>query len=241
MVPRENAHAPFGRELYEAAEDHDKRQHAAHALAQKRCPRNARNTHIERRDEQNIDCNIGGRRAGEENKRRFGVAQRGENAGCDVVEEHKRKPVDVYIQIQLRVGKNFFRRFDEPKQTVAAERADEHQDRADHAAGNERRVDRRFEVIVLLRAKKQRRQNRTRDVAAEGKGDEDQRNFVAVADGGKGVVTDEFPRHEAVGDIIKLLEDDAAEQWQAELPEDFFRLAGRQILIHGASPPARMQ
>ena len=33
----------------------------------------------------------------------------------------------------------------------------------------------------------------------------------------------------------------AVEQRQAELPEDFFRLAGRQILIHGASPPARMQ
>ena len=96
------------------------------------------------------------------------------------------------------------------KQTVAAERAHEHQHRADHAAGNERRVDRRLEVIILLRAEKQRRQNRTRDVAAEGKGDENERNFVAVADGGEGVVADEFAGTKLSGDVIELLENDAA-------------------------------
>ena len=241
MVPRENFDFPFRRELHKAAEDDHKRQHAAHALAQKRRPGNTGNAHVERRNKQNIDRDIRRGRAGKKDKRRFGVAQRGENAGRDIVEEHERKPVDVNIEVELRVREDFFRRLNEPQKRITAERSHEHQHRADHAARNERRIDRRLEVIVLLRAEKQRRQNRTRDVAAEGKGDEDQRNFVAVADGGKGVVTDEFPRHEAVGDIIKLLEDDAAEQWQAELPEDFFRLAGRQILIHGASPPARMQ
>ena len=45
MVPRENAHLAFGRELHEAAEDDHKRQHAAHALTQKRCPCHARHAH----------------------------------------------------------------------------------------------------------------------------------------------------------------------------------------------------
>ena len=99
MVPRENAHAPFGRELYEAAEDHDKRQHAAHALTQKRRPSDAGHAHIERRDEQDIDRDVRRRRAGEEDKRRFGIAQRGENAGRDIIQEHERQTVNINVEV----------------------------------------------------------------------------------------------------------------------------------------------
>jgi len=99
MVPRENAHAPFGRELYEAAEDHHERQHAAHALAQKCCPRHASDTHVERRDEQDIDRDVGGRRTRKEDKRRFGVAQRGENAGRHIVKEHERQAVNINVEV----------------------------------------------------------------------------------------------------------------------------------------------
>lgn len=48
---------------------------------------------------------------------------------------------------------------------------------------------------------------------------------------------DEFTGDKAVCDIIKLLENDAAEQRQAEPPQHRLRLPDRQILIHGSSPP----
>ena len=44
--------------------------------------------------------------------------------------------------------------------------------------------------------------------------------IVAVAHGGQRVLADELACHKAVGDVIKLLEDDAAEHGQAELPQN---------------------
>ena len=119
------------------------------------------------------------------------------------------------------------RRFDEPQHRAAAGNADHHQRRTDHAAGDQRCCDGALEVFIFLRAEELRGQNRAADVAAEGEGDEDQRDLVAVADGGEGVVADEFARDEAVGDVIKLLENDAAEQRQAELPQNTAGLAAR--------------
>ena len=42
-----------------AAEDDHKRQHAADSLAQKRRPRHTCNAHVERRDEEDIDRDVG--------------------------------------------------------------------------------------------------------------------------------------------------------------------------------------
>ena len=38
--------------------------------------------------------------------------------------------------------------------------------------------------------------------------------------GGEGVLADKFTRDPAVGDVVKLLEHNAAEQGQAEFPEN---------------------
>ena len=61
-------------------------------------------------------------------------------------------------------------------------------------------------------------QNRTADVAAESKGDEDQRDFIAVADGGQRIVVDEFPRDKTVGDVVELLKENAPEKRHTEFP-----------------------
>ena len=66
----------------------------------------------------------------------------------------------------------------------------------------------------------------------KGKGDENQGDLIAVAHGGQGVLTDEFAGDQAVGDVVELLEDDAAEERQAELPEHGFGLPGCQIFVH---------
>ena len=127
---------------------------------------------------------------------------------------------------------------DEAEQTVGAEHPDEHQKDADGAAGDEGRIDGGFQVFVLLRPEEERRDDGAGDVAAEGEGDEDQRDLIAVADGGQRILADEFAGDKAVGNVVELLEEDAAEQGQAELPEHLLGLAGRQILIHGPHPPA---
>ena len=241
MIPRKNGNAPLRVNFREPMEHHHQRQHAAHALAQKRCPRDTGNAHLERRDEQNIHRDVGRGRAGEEDKWRFRIAQRRENARCHIVEKHKRQTVDVNVEIQLGVGKDLVRRFDEPQQPACQQHADQHQDHTDHRTGDERRIDRRFHVAILLCAEIPRREHGARNVAAKGERDEDQRDLIAVAHGGESVVADKFAGDEAVGDVIKLLKNDAAEQRQAEFPENFFRFAGREILIHGLHPPGALQ
>ena len=121
-------HAP------QAAQHKEHRQHTAHALAEERRPRHARNAHLKRGDKQDIHEDVARRGRGQEDKRRFGIAQRGEDARRHVVKEHERQPEDVDIQIELGIRKHVFRRVDEPQQTVAAQRAREHQRRADDRA-----------------------------------------------------------------------------------------------------------
>ena len=70
-----------------------------HPLAQKRRPGNTGNAHVERRNKQNIDRDIRRGRAGKKDKRRFGVAQRGENAGRDVIQEHERQTVNINVEV----------------------------------------------------------------------------------------------------------------------------------------------
>ena len=97
-----------------------------------------------------------------------------------------------------------------PQQLVAEENAAQHQQETERTAGNQRCVDASFEVMMAFCAEELCGQNRTADVAAESKGDEDQRDFIAVADGGQRIVVDEFPRDKTVGDVVELLKDECS-------------------------------
>lgn len=134
------------------------------------------------------------------------------NARRHVIEEHERQTHDVDIQIQFGIRKHVFRRIDQTQHAVAAQRARQHQQRAQHRAGDKRRIDRRLHFAQLFRAEELRDDDRAADVAAERKRDEDQRDFIAVADGSQRVFADEFARDKAVRDVVKLLKDDAAEK-----------------------------
>ena len=214
-------------DLRQTAEHEHQRQHAAHALAQERCPRNAVHAHAERRDEQDIHRDVRERRGHEEEERRFGIAKRGENTGRHIIEKHKRQAADVDVQIQLRVLHDLIRRVDEAEELTRQQQADQHQNSAQARAGDERGIDRRLHAAQVLRAEELRRHDGAADVAAKGKGDEDQRDLIAVADGGQRILADEFTGDKAVCDIIKLLENDAAEQRQTEFPEHPAGFAGR--------------
>ena len=226
-LPGEHADLSGRLDLAEAQEQKYQRQHAAHALAEEGRPRNACNAHPERGDEENIHRDVRQRGADEEEEGGSGVAQRGENAGCHIVKEHGGQTVDVNVQIELGVCKDLLRRLDQAQQAAAEDYSDDHQKSAGHAACDQRGQHGGFHLTILLRTEELRRQDGRADVAAEGEGNEDQRDLVAVADGGEGVVADEFARDEAVGDVIKLLENDASEQRQAELPQNTAGLAAR--------------
>ena len=64
------------------------------------------------------------------------------------------------------------------------------------------------------------------------KRDEDQSDLIAVSDGCQSIFTNKFAGNQAVGNIIKLLEDNTSKQWKTEAPEDGFRLSYSKILIH---------
>ena len=89
-----------------------------------------------------------------------------------------------------------------------------------------------FHVIVFLGTKVARHDDRAANVAAECKGNEDQGDLVAVAHSGQGVFTDQLARHKAVGNVVELLEQDAAEHGQAELPQHLGRGANGQVFVH---------
>ena len=65
-------------------------------------------------------------------------------------------------------------------------------------------------LLHFLLPEQVRRHDGCADVAAKRDGDENQRDFGAVADSGKRLCADEMPRNKAVRDVVELLEDDAA-------------------------------
>jgi len=129
---------------------------------------------------------------------------------------------------------------DERKKRRAEPKADGHQHRARGRAQHHRRRHRRFHIAVFLRAEQLRDNDRAADVAAEGKGDEDERNLIAVADGGERFLADEFSGNKAVRQIIKLLKNHASEQRHAVLPQYARRFSDRQIPIHRKSPLSKV-
>ena len=202
-----------------AAEHHHHGQDAAHTLAQEGRPGHTGHTHVEPGHEQDVHADVGQRRDGQEVERRLAVTQRREDAGGNVVEEHERQAQNVDVQIQGRVRQDFLRGVDELQQAAAAQQAEHHQRCTQHCRADEGRVHRGFHVIVFLGTKVARHDDRAANVAAECKGNEDQGDLVAVAHGSQGVFADELACHQAVGNVVQLLEDNAAEHGQAELPQ----------------------
>ena len=121
---------------------------------------------------------------------------------------------------------------DEPQQTAAAQKAEDHEAQAESAAGEHGRVDRGFHLSVFLRPEQLGHHHRAADVAAKGKGQKNQRNLIAVSHRRQSVLPDEFARHPAVRQIIQLLEQDAAQQRQAEFPQHRMGLSHCQIFVH---------
>lgn len=127
---------------------------------------------------------------GEHHRDRPADRPRNPDAGRHVIQEHGGQAVNV--QIELGVREHRLGRVDCLKQLVAEQNADAHQRRAGHATCDQRGQNAGLHLAVLPRAEKLRRQDGRADVAAEGKGDENERDLIAVANGGKGVVADEL-------------------------------------------------
>ena len=226
----------FAGDLLQTAKYHAHRQNAADALAQEGCPGNARHAHLKRCDKQDIHGDVAQRGYRQKHEGGLAVSQRGENTRRQIVEKHKGQAPDVDVQIQGRIREHFLRRVDEPQKAVAAEDPHQHQQQAHRTAGQHGGGHRGLHAAVFLRAKELRDQHGAADVAAKGKGNENQGDLIAVAHGGQGVLSDEFAGHPAVGNVVQLLEHNAAEERQAEFPQHGGRISDGQILIHAAPP-----
>ena len=219
-VPGEEHHLVGGLEGTDAAEHHHHGQHAAHALAQEGGPCHTGYAHLETGHEQDIHADVGQRRDCQKIEGRFAVAKSGEDAGGDVVEEHEGQAQHVDIQIQRRICKDLLRGVDELQQAVAAHQTDQHQHRTQHRRADQRGVDRGLHFVVILGAKIAGHDDRAADVAAKSKCNEDQGDLIAVAHSSQCVFADELAGNKAVGNVVQLLENDAAEHGQAELPQN---------------------
>ena len=124
-VPGEQHDLVLGFEGADAAEHHHHGQHTADALAQEGGPGHTGHAHLEAGHEQNVHADVGQGRDGQEVEGGLAVAQRGEDAGGDVVEEHEGQAQHVDIQIQRRICKDLLRGVDELQQAVAAHKADQ--------------------------------------------------------------------------------------------------------------------
>ena len=219
-VPGEQHDLVLRFEGADAAEHHHHGQHAAHTLAQEGRPGHTGHTHVEPGHEQDVHADVGQGRDCQKIKGRFAVAQSGEDAGGDVVEEHEGQAQHVDIQIQRRIRKDLLRGVDELQQAVAAHKANQHQHGAQHGRADQGSVDRSLHLIVVLCAKVAGHDDRAANVAAKGKCNEDQGDLVAVAHSSQCILADELACNKAVGNVVQLLEDDAAEHGQAELPQN---------------------
>ena len=209
----------LGMEGADAAEHHHHSQHAADTLTQEGSPCHTGNAHLETGYEQDIHADVGQRRDRKEVEGGLAVAKGREDAGGNVVEEHEGQTQNVDVQIQCRICKDLLRGVDELQQGVAAKQANGHQHRAQHRRADKGGVDRGLHLTVFFCAEVAGHDDRAADVAAKGKGDEDQGDLVAVAHRSQRVFTDELARHQTVGDVVQLLENDAAEHGQTELPQ----------------------
>ena len=219
-LPQAGAHRPDG-------------QDAADPLAEEGRPGHSGDAHVKGGDEQDVHGDVGGGGNRQEEKGRPGVPQGGENAGGDVVEKDKGQAPDIDIQIELGPGKGRLRRADEAQQPAAAQHSGQHQRGAEEGAGNAGGGYRRFHLPVLPGPEELGDHHGAAHVAAEGESQEDQRHLIAVAHGGQGLLADEFSSHQAVGDVVELLEENAAKQREAEPPKDGLRPPHGQVSVHG--------
>lgn len=72
--PGEEGNLPLGLDCFQSAQDEQQGQNAADALAQEGGPGHAGHAHVKDGDKENIHRDVGGGRAGQEPKRRLGVA-----------------------------------------------------------------------------------------------------------------------------------------------------------------------
>ena len=101
---------------------------------------------------------------------------------------------------------------DIPTQEIPAEEESAgHQDRAEHSHRDQRCINRCLHPVKAFGPEELRNDDRTAAVAAESKRDENQCDFIGIADCGQGVLAYEFAGYQGIRDIVKLLEYNTAE------------------------------
>lgn len=96
------------------------------------------------------------------------------------------------------------------EQQAAPKQSRSHQKQADRAACDHRSVHRGLDVFEIAGAEERGYHNRASNVAAKGKGNEDQRDLIAVAHRGQGVFPDQLSGDQRIRDIIELLKQNAS-------------------------------
>lgn len=74
--------------------------------------------------------------------------------------------------------------------------------------------------------------DRAAHIAAEGKGNKNQSDFITIAHGGQRVFADKFSCHKAVRYIVELLENNTAKKRKTELPQYSLGFSNGQIFVH---------
>ena len=134
----------------------DHGQYAADALAEEGGPGNTGHTHLEGRDEENVHGDVGGGGGGQEVEGRLGIAQGGEDAGGQIVEEEEGEAVEIDVQVDEAVGHEFLGGLDELQELPSQQKSQCHEYKADDAAADGGGGDGSFHLPIFLGAKELR-------------------------------------------------------------------------------------
>ena len=239
QAPGEDQNLRFRPDVPQPLQHQSQRQDAACPLAEECGPGHACDSHGEALHEEDVDQDIGRGGQGQEEEGRPGVPQGREDACGDIVKEQEGQPPDIDVQVQGGIRHDLRLGLHQPQQCVAGGEAPKHQRGAEDAAGNQRRIDRGFHGPVVLRPEELGYDDRASDIAAEGKGDKDEGDVVAVPHRRQCPLADKLPCYQRIRYVVKLLEHDAAEHGQAECPQHLPGLPLCQILVHDFTLPFR--
>ena len=211
--------------------------HAEHAGAQLRDDRRDRragHAHVQHADRQQVEHDIDDGRDGQEPHRRLAVAERTQHAGAHIIEDRRRDADKDDEDIVIGVAHLLLRRAHELQQRPRRRQRQRqkqrgHRDAQPYAA---RHIPAQLPVVARAEGLRQRDGHAGAQPAAEA--DDQEVDRARRADAAQGHHAQRVADDRRIDQRIHLLQQKSKQHRDRELPDIPQRLAGRQIMRHGA-------
>ena len=202
------------------------------ALREESSPRETRNAQRDRHREYEVERDVRDARRDKEIKRRARIAQSGEYARADVVQQNEQKAAYINIKVEKRIVHYVGGGIEQTHNGFTRSDSGYRKHDAYHGNGYHYRGHARLNVAHAFFAEKPAYYHRATEVTAQSYRREYHRNGIGSAYRGERAFAEHSSRYYTVRHIVKLLEYRAYEKRQAERPQHPGRFTYRQILYH---------